>query len=249
MATSAQTSPVVSSKKRAAGGAGKYFYFFMSLLVAAVVIYGFGHTVDERLVHAAPPRPLLLWVHATLFSTWVAFFILQSSLVRTGNVRIHRTLGWFGAALAVAMTVVGFATAIVMRRFDMQFEPANVAGPAAFLIVPFFDISAFTVFFWLAVNWRRKPEVHRRLMLIATCVLTSAAWGRMPIATFANVWFYSGVDALILLGVLRDLLVMKTVHRVYLYALPLLIVAQVFVMGTLLSSAPWWTRIAERILR
>jgi hypothetical protein len=248
MATSAQTSAHVA-KSRASSAAGKYFYFFMSLLVAAVVIYGFSHTVDQNLVHATPARPWLLWVHGSLFSAWVAFFILQSALVRTRNVPIHRLLGWFGAALAIAMTVVGFTTAIVMRRFDMRFEPPEIAQPAGFLIVPFWDITCFTVLFWLAVSWRRKPEMHRRLMLIATCVLTAAAWGRMPNQTFAFVWFYSGVDALILLGVVRDLFVMKKVHRVYWYALPVLIVGQVFVMRTLLSGAPWWTRIANVILR
>jgi hypothetical protein len=147
------------------------------------------------------------------------------------------------------MTLVGIATAIVMRRFDMRFEPADAAGPAGFIIVPFWDITCFTVFFWLAVNWRKKPELHRRLMLIATCALTAAAWGRMPNQTFAFVWFYSGVDALILLGALRDLIVMKRVHRVYWYALPALVVGQVFVMRTLLSGASWWARIANAILR
>jgi hypothetical protein len=249
MATSARASASVSSRNRAASTVGRYFYFCMSLLIAAVVIYGFSHTVNQNLIHAAPPRPWLLWVHGTLFSAWVAFFIMQSGLVRSRNMPIHRRLGWFGAGLAVAMTVVGIATAIVMRRFDMRFEPADVAGPAAFLIVPFWDITCFTVFFWLAVKWRKKPELHRRLMLIATCALTAAAWGRMPNQTFAFVWFYSGVDALILLGVLRDLIVMKRVHRVYWYALPALVVGQVFVMRTLLSGAPWWARIANAILR
>lgn len=249
MATSAQTSARVAKKSRAVTAVGQYFYFFMSLLVAAVVIYGFSHTVDQNLVHATPPRPWLLWLHGSLFSAWVAFFILQSALVRTRNVPIHRLLGWFGAALASTMTVVGFTTAVVMRRFDMRFEPPDPAFPPGFLIIPFFDISCFAVFFWLAVTWRKKPELHRRLMLIATCVLTGAAFGRFPNQTFAEVWFYTGVDALILLGVVRDLIVMKKVHRVYWYALPVLIVGQVFVMRTLLSNAVWWARIANWILR
>jgi hypothetical protein len=219
----------------------------MSLLVAAVVIYGFGHTVDERLVHAAPPRPLLLWVHATLFSTWVAFFILQSSLVRTGNVRIHRTLGWFGAALAAGMTVVGFATAVVMQRFDISV--LHMKGAAAFLIVPFWDIGCFSVFFWLAVAYRKKPEMHRRLILIATCALTSAAFGRFPYPQIiARGWFFFGVDGLILLGVVRDLVVTRRVHRVYLYAVPALALGQWFVVHTCTTSAAWWMRIADRIL-
>ena len=37
----------------------KYFYFCMSLLIAAVVMYGFSHTVNENLLHATPPRPLI----------------------------------------------------------------------------------------------------------------------------------------------------------------------------------------------
>jgi len=246
MATSAQTSPVVSRRK-APGGAGKYFYFFMSLLVAAIVIYGFSHSVDQNLVHANPPRPWLLWVHGTLFSAWVAFFILQSALVRTGNVRIHRTTGWFGAALAAAMTLVGFTTAVVMARFDIRVEHAQAAQ--AFLMVPFWDIGCFTVFFWLAVAYRKKPEMHRRLILIATCALASAAFGRFPDPrVLERGWFYFGVDGLILLGVVRDLVVTRRVHRVYLYALPVLALGQWLVVHTYTTSASWWMRIAGNIV-
>jgi hypothetical protein len=51
----------------------KYFYLCMSLLIAAVVVYGFSHTVENKLIHANPRPPILLWVHALLFSSWVAF--------------------------------------------------------------------------------------------------------------------------------------------------------------------------------
>jgi uncharacterized integral membrane protein len=67
--------------------AGTYFYFFMSLLIAAVVIYGFSFTVDFNLLHPAVPRPLIVWVHAAVFSGWILFFILQTGLVRTRKVR------------------------------------------------------------------------------------------------------------------------------------------------------------------
>ena len=77
----------------------QYFYLFMSLLIAAVVIYGFSQTIDQNLIHAAPPRPWLLYLHGAVFSAWVIFFIVQSALVRTRNVRVHRKLGWFGVGL------------------------------------------------------------------------------------------------------------------------------------------------------
>src|SRR5580700_8213786 len=94
----------------------KYFYLCMSLLIAAVVVYGFSHTVENKLSHANPRRPILLWVHAILFSSWVAFYITQSVLVRVRKVELHRTLGWAGAALGTSMVVVGPWVAVVMAR-------------------------------------------------------------------------------------------------------------------------------------
>src|SRR5262252_5619623 len=81
----------------------KYFYFAMSLVIAATVMYGFSQTVGEHLFHPAIPRPFLLWVHGAAFSSWVLFYILQSALVRSGNVKVHRKLGWIGAGLGALM--------------------------------------------------------------------------------------------------------------------------------------------------
>src|SRR5690348_946060 len=95
------------------------FYFFMSLLIAVVVVYGFSQTIDMNLIHPTIPRPFLLYVHAAVFTGWLVFFILQSALVRTDNVRIHRTIGGFGIAMGTAMPVLGVATALTMTRFDI----------------------------------------------------------------------------------------------------------------------------------
>jgi hypothetical protein len=55
----------------------------MSLLVMVVVAYGFGPKLDEKLIHAASPRPTILYIHAMLFAAWVMFYTVQSALVRT----------------------------------------------------------------------------------------------------------------------------------------------------------------------
>jgi hypothetical protein len=225
--------------------AEKYFYFAMSLLIAAVVIYGFSNTIDHRLIHANPRPPMLLWVHAALFSSWVAFYILQSTLVRIRKVKIHRTLGWVGAALGTSMVAVGPWVAVVMARFDtIQLHRPN---RDAFLLVPLTDILAFAIFFGLAIVWRKNPERHRRLMLIGTCVLTGAAFGRMPLMHSA-LHFYGGIDGLILLGASRDLLVSRRIHPVYLIAIPLLVAAQTAVAQIFIHRAAFWIRISHALL-
>lgn len=223
----------------------KYFYLCMSLLVAVVVVYGFSSTVDRRLIHSSPPRPTLLWVHAVLFSGWVVFYIVQSTLVRAQKVKLHRTLGWAGAALGASMVVVGPWVAVVMARFDIS--QLHRANRPAFLIIQLFDMAAFAICFGLAVLWRTRPERHRRLMLIATCALTGAAFGRMPVM-HAPISFYGGIDGLILLGVFRDLAVNRWIHTVYRIAIPALVAGQVAVSEIFLHRAGFWIRIAQELL-
>jgi hypothetical protein len=223
----------------------KYFYFAMSLLIAAIVVSGFRLTINANLLHPSIPRPLILWFHAAAFTGWVGFFIFQSALVRTHNVKWHRFFGWFGAALGAVMVPLGITTSIVMGRFDTTVE--HIPGSDAFLIVPFFDMVAFGTFFALAIWWRRKPELHRRLLFIATCGLLDAAFGRYDFV-FNNHLFFPFLDVVILLGVGRDLLVNRRVHKVYRTALPVLFVVQAFVTYTLVDSSAWWVKIAHSIL-
>jgi hypothetical protein len=117
------------------------------------------------------------------------------------------------------------------------------------LIVPLFDMVAFTVSFVPAIWWRKKPELHRRLLLIASCALTAAAFGRFPPNLLPPVAFYAGVDVLVLLGAARDLIVNGRIHRIYLCAIPALIVGQVVVVYTGVHHLPYWLRIADAILR
>jgi hypothetical protein len=231
---------------RPGGLIDKYFYFFMSLLIAVTVVYGFSHTVKGNLFQPDLPRPTILWFHAAIFSGWVVFFIFQSALIRTRNVGLHRITGWFGAALAAAIPMVGIPTAIHMTRFHVY--QLHKTDGVNFILVPFLDVTCFTITFWLAVYWRKKPEFHRRLVLIASCALTAAAFGRFPARVLSPDLFYAGVDSLILLGVVRDLVVNRRVHKVYLYALPAFIVFQLGVMYTIATNAAWWVRISNSIV-
>src|SRR5258707_3161975 len=179
----------------------QHFYFFMALLIPAVVAYGFSFTVGENLIHPAIPRPLILYVHAAVFSGWLVFFMLQSALVRTQNVNWHRRIGWFGVALGVVIPVLGVFTTITMGRFNILRLDSTRAESA--LMIPLFDMVAFTPTFALAIYYRKKPEFHRRLILVATCALTAAGFGRFPGWLLPHEFFYAGVDLLILLGVVR----------------------------------------------
>ena len=223
----------------------RYFYFCMSLVMATLVVSGFSRTVNAGLFHASPPRPLLLWMHGAAFSSWVVFFILQSALVRVRKVSVHRFLGWFGAGLASIMVVLGVAIALVMARFNtVVFHQKDAA---AFLSIPFLDMIAFGSCIALAIYWKRTPDFHRRLVFIATCLLMDAAMARFDFIFDYNL-FFPGVDLLIILGMLRDWMVDGRVHKVYIYTLPPLAIAQGVAIYMWRIDPAWWHAISHPLL-
>jgi hypothetical protein len=201
------------------------FYCGMSLAIAALVFAGFSRTFYlASLFHARPLSPLRV-VHGSLFSAWVLLFVVQTTLVATRRTAIHRRLGVGGAVLAATMVVVGTVMAITSAREGHA--PPGVP-PLAFLAVPLFDMLVFAPLVAAGIYFRRRPEIHKRLMLLATISLMGAPAARLPTAlAAAGPFFYFGVvDLLLLSGVLYDLATRRKVHPVYVWGGLLLIVSQ-----------------------
>ena len=220
----------------------RYFYFGMALLSATIIVWGFGHSVDSVLLHPAVPRPRILWVHSVVFSSWLLFYIAQTGLVRMRQVKLHRLLGWFGTGLAAAMVGVGVQTALVLGHFDLTV--LHQAGADTFEVVSFADMIVFPLLVAIGIVWRRNLELHRRVLFLATAELLGAGFGRIDWLATHNLMFFCA-DAVMCLGVLRDLLVDGRVHRVYKITIPFLVVWHLGVTWMYLRPPLWWVRLAH----
>jgi hypothetical protein len=155
---------------------GNRFYVRMAMVCAAVAVIGFAPTfwlpLSRRTLDVHP----LTYVHALVFYSWIALFVRQTALAASGRLVRHRELGLLGVALATAMCFVG----VGMAADSMKRAEAAGFGEAgrAFSIVSLTAIALFAVLFGLAVRAVRRPEVHKRLMLVATVSLLQAAVGR-----------------------------------------------------------------------
>jgi hypothetical protein len=225
----------------------RQFYLLMSLLVSGVVIYGFSHTIVAGLVRPAVKPPALVWVHGIVFFAWIGLLVLQSVLVRLRKVSVHKFLGWGFAAIGAMMPVLGIVTMRVMARFEIAFLHVDPIFKSAFLPIQFLDLGSFAVPFGLAIWWRKRPEYHRRLMLFAACALTGAGFGRIPLLV-PYLGFYVGVDALVMIGVLRDIAVDRRVHPVYAWLLPPSVLLQLEAVYIVVHRPEWWLRIGNAFL-
>jgi hypothetical protein len=225
----------------------------MALLMAAIIVYGFSQTIGDNLFHPSIPRPKVLYVHAALFSTFMAVYILQTSLVAAGNVTLHRRLGPIWVAIGAAMPVIGIATGIAMCRFRFIHDHQRVT----FFSIILWDMMAFSTLFLLAVLWRKRPEYHRRFMLLATCGLMAAGFSRFPFLAMPyssmDFWsdfrmLYVGVIVLMFIAIVRDLIVQRRVHAVYRVAVPLIVTGQLLAVALYDVPPAFWANICRDLV-
>ena len=195
------------------------FYLAMSLLMLGIVTYGFSQTIGAKLLHSTQPNRVLVGAHGAIFYAWTLLFVAQCALIRVNRVRLHRSLGWLAAGDGVLVVISG-----VWITF------AAPAPNVFFRFLGMVSILGFAVPFALAMRWRRRPEIHRRLLIVSTAVLTNAAFARFPSFFDPAHFFYAGTDLLILAGIAHDLYVRRTVHVVYRAAFPVLLAAEITVL-------------------
>ncbi len=226
----------------------RYFSLAMALFMTCITIYGFSFTARASLLQPTVPRPFLLWVHAVAFSAWIGLYILQSALVAGRNVALHRMLGWTGAALGISMVPLGYAIAIMMARFHIHRLHESPADFEAWLFSPLYDMTVFGVLVACAIFFRKRPDVHRRLMLLASLGLMTAPISRFPVLNNLILPGYLTMDALFLLVLVRDFAVDRKLNRAHMDALPALAVSQALMLAVVMPPAHWWVRIAHQIL-
>ena len=154
----------------------RYFYFYMALACIAVAFLGFAPTYWVPMASGkVPPMPVVHF-HGMLFFAWTLYLAFQSWLAASGQVARHRTIGMIGVSLATAMTIFGFLVAVnaMKRSAALGLTDEGIA----FAIVPLSGILFFAVAFTLAVANVRRPEIHKRLMLLAGISLLDAAVAR-----------------------------------------------------------------------
>jgi hypothetical protein len=196
----------------------------MALIMVGDISYGFSQTIAENLIHPQVPPPSLLYLHAVVFSAWLALYVVQTGLVASGDLKMHRRLGLAWFAVGAAVPLVGVPTAIVMRRFHIIHDHSTLP----FLAVPLWDMVLFASLFPLAALWRKRPEFHRRLMFLATCSLMDAGFARFPLpdAWFHAAWFYMAMGGLVIAAIAHDLIIQRRVHVVFAVAFPLMVVGE-----------------------
>jgi hypothetical protein len=141
------------------------FNALMGMAMAAIVVLGFSRTYYLKAWFETPPLTLRLHLHGLALTLWLVLFVVQASLVAAGRRSLHKTLGIVGAVLAAFIVAITFAAAIEAARLDGDHGGITAADR---LYSSVLGISIFGLFVATGIALRKRPEIHKRLMLLAT---------------------------------------------------------------------------------
>ena len=162
----------------------RYFYSIAAVIMLLIAFVGFqpfylgGEGMGGRKI--APELFPLVLVHGLAMSAWLILFLVQSLLILARNRRLHMKLGWSAIVVALAVAISGFMVSVQSVR-PVPELPFWGMTYRQFLLVMLAEVTLFTVFVLAGVLSRKRPEIHRAMLLLASLSILAGATVRMPI--------------------------------------------------------------------
>ena len=222
-------------------------------LIGFQQFYLHGRAVGNREI---PPRMLWLTVvHGVAMSAWIVLFLVQPMLIVSGNRRQHIMLGRLGAVLAAAIVIIGVTMAIESVRVTPDDGVIGGLTRKQFLLIPLTDITKFAFFVAMGVIYRRRAEIHRPMMLLATLTALTASAARIHVlrafyaGTYLEYWFGALVPVLMigLLFLIVHLLLTRKLDRYYALGYGGLVITTPLIISLARSGA--WAQVSEFLTR
>lgn len=154
-----------------------YFIVF-ALVFAAIVLIGFSRTFFIPMARGSFTKPLVVHVHGGLFFAWTAVLVIQASLAATKRLKAHRKVGSFAGWLVLPMLVLG--SVVAARDTVHDFRSGQGDSALSFFYGELADLAMFGLLAGGAMLYRRKPEYHKRWVILGSLGLIGAAIGRIP---------------------------------------------------------------------
>jgi len=179
--------------------AGRWFFVSIAAILLLIVAVGFARSFYLRNLfdtghNRSSILPAYIVAHGIVLTLWFLLFFGQALLAASGRVHIHRLLGNVGAVLAAILCPLSL---LVVVRSVVRETSLVVIGDIAILVL-------FATLVAASICFRRRPQIHKRLMTIASISIVAPAIARWP-----------GAQSMLPLSVLLPQLSLYTAQVVY----------------------------------
>lgn len=211
-------------------------YFGPLILGTAPPVIGFMRRDPSWVVH----------LHAAVMVSWLALFMAQIGLAASGRIRLHMRLGRWVMGYAAVMVAAGLLA--TSEGFAVRLAAGDVFRAQRWLFGPLRDVIFIVAFLAAGWHYRRRPEIHKRLMLVAATIVALPAIGRMtflgvpvPLWKFMLVW-----PLPVYLAMVHDFRDRRLVHPVYVIGLAAMLTMRLVLP---LNTSPAWHAVAAHVTK
>jgi hypothetical protein len=233
-------------RSSAAGRVSRRLGIFLpaAFVGAVLAIVGFWARYFGPLLSGMDHQPTIIQIHAAVMVTWLVLFMMQVWFAASGQIRLHIRLGRWVMGYAIVVVAVGLLA--TSEGFAARLAAGYIFAAQTFLFGPIRDLVFFVPF--LAATWiyRKRPEIHKRAMLVATTILVLPAVSRMaflgvpvPLWKFMLVW-----PLPVYLAMVHDFRTKRLVHPVYALGIAAMLTMRLVVP---LNTSPAWQAVAAHI--
>jgi hypothetical protein len=219
----------------------RHFFVLGAIIALLVTVGGFARTYYLKAAFGTPQLSSLVHLHGFVMTGWFTLFAVQTWLVASGKTQVHRKLGILGCFWALAVIVVGSITGVVAAKFGRP----NLAPPLIFLVVPLADMLQFGILVGCGIYFRKTRDIHRRLMLLATLGMLTAAFARIQLAFIQHhtpLVPFILTDLIVLAFVGVDTFKHRRLHPAFGWGATLILAS--FPLRMALAGTPMWTQFA-----
>jgi len=161
----------------------RWFFFVVACLLIVVIAVAFAPTfylrglLQSHVIEAGLTPYIVL--HGIVLTSWFALFLAQTWMVATNHAQLHRRLGALGAILAVAVLALSIFVVLHAPARDAAMG-ATIAQIALEVVGDLGLLALFAGLVAAALLNRHRPDVHKRLMALASVGLIAPALARWP---------------------------------------------------------------------
>jgi len=215
-------------------------YRWVAIGAAVIAATGFARTYYLRFLFHAPVLPPPVQIHGAIMTLWCVGFIVQTWLIEARQIRLHERLGIFMAALAAIIVLLG--EILTVNGVAREGRLHQIGRFHYLLGINSVNLLLFAVLVGLGITFRRKPDLHKRLMVLAAVTLLAPAVARIVLLfTHKPLPQFLAFYACLLLCVVVDTVRHRRLHPVF--AIGALVVIAGFHISYLVVQTSVWMKL------
>jgi len=185
----------------------KYYFSIVSVLILLLSLIGFSDNLITDIGQESNRDPKFV-IHGLILFLWMFIFVSQTNFIRQDNFKAHKSLGIVGMVVAVGVVISTWY--IFISNYSGWDNLTFYAKANRFFM------TSFAILIFLAYRYRRVPDKHKRLILLANLLilepLLSRSLGSLDISlliTIPIVW-----NAFFLSLLVYDFVTLRKIHLI-----------------------------------